>query len=257
MIDLANCDFEFDYAGMFLSEGQWIHPERSESTYEIIFVTKGEVYIEEGGEEYRLTRSQAIILEPNVTHKGTRYTSDVAFYWVHFYAKGELPFDKRFFESFESLYLFKELLHYNNLPQIPKYLVNAVLTHIVAELCYKSQSSVLKFNGFAEKLYEWVRINADARLTVDSVALHFGYSPDHISRICKKYYGASAHDLINRFVIKKAKELLSNTDKYVKEIAAELSFSTDKAFIGYFKYNEACSPTEFRNRYGRTHFNKR
>ena len=92
-----------------------------------------------------------------------------------------------------------------------------------------------EYDGRAEKLYEWIRINSDARLTVSRVAEHFGYSADHISRICKSRFGVSSKELINRFLLSKAKTLLSNTDKYVKEIAAELNFADDKAFIAYFK----------------------
>ena len=112
-------------------------------------------------------------------------------------------------------------------------------------------------DGRAEKIYEWIRANTDARLTVERIADHFGYSADHISRICKRHFGVSAKALINRFLLDKAKTLLSNTDKYVKEIGAELNFADDKAFIAYFKYHEKCSPSEFRNRYGKIHMNSK
>jgi AraC-like DNA-binding protein len=171
--------------------------------------------------------------------------------------EGDLPFHKRFFEGFNDMYLFKELLHYNNLPSVPEYAVNSVLIHILAVLCHLSEKSVCSYNSLAETLLEWIRINADASLTVQGVAKHFGYSPDHTNRICKRNCGIGARALINNFLLARAKELLCNTEKYVKEIAAELAFPSDKAFIGYFKYHEGCYPSEFRNRFGKTHMNKR
>ena len=39
--------------------------------------------------------------------------------------------------------------------------------------------------------------------------------------------------------------------------AAALGFSSDKAFIGFFKYHEGCFPTEFRDRFGKIHMNSR
>ena len=55
----------------------------------------------------------------------------------------------------------------------------------------------------------------------------------------------------------RAKELLCNTDAYVKEIAATLGFATDKGFIGYFKYHEGCFPAAFRARFAKMHMNNK
>ncbi len=260
---LQNPNISFSFGGLFQTDGKWIHPKKIENTYEIIYVTEGEVYMCEeascGVRQIHARKGELFILSPSLWHYGTKVTEGVSFYWLHFKVlKGALPFDEMFFHKFENAYLFKELLHCNNLPTVPEYLVNAVLLHILSELCRMSDESGRgEFDGRAEKIYEWIRINADARLTVERVAEHFGYSPDHISRICKSHFGVSAKALINRFVLDRAKTLLSNTDKYVKEIGAELNFADDKAFIAHFKYHENCSPSEFRNRYGKIHMNSK
>ena len=260
---LQNPNISFSFGGLFQTDGKWIHPRKIENTYEIIYVTEGEVYMCEdtpsGARQIHAKKGELFILEPNLWHYGTRVTERVSFFWIHFKIKdGVLPFGERFFTRFENPYLFKELLHCNNLPTVPEYLVNSVLLHILSELCLMAEERERgEFDGRAEKVYEWIRINADAKLTVSRVSAHFGYTPDHISRICKSHFGVSAKALINRFVLDRAKTLLSNTDKYVKEIAAELNFADDKAFIAYFKYHENCFPSEFRNRYGKIHMNSK
>ena len=254
---LYNENVAFRGAGLFQSDEDWIHPERTESTFEIVYVTRGEVYLEEEGHELHLREGQLFILLPGVCHRGTKVTRGVSFYWVHFALKGALPFEKRFFESFESKALFKELLHFCNLPICPEYLVNATLVRILAEFCFVTESLTHKYNARAEEIREWIRMSVDASLTVKSVAEHFGYSPDHVSRLCKSNYGIGAGELINRLLMARAREALANTGKYVKEIAAELGFSTDKEFIGYFKYHEGCSPTEYRRRFPLTHMNRK
>ena len=254
---LENPSVSFSYAGLFRSEGRWIHPKRTESTYEIIYVTEGTVFMREGECDISAKKGQLFLLSPGVCHYGTAESENVSFYWVHFRIDGELPFEGRFFETFENSYLFKELLHYNNLPRVPEYLVNSVLMHILSEMCRLSEDRASGINASAEKIYEWVRINAYASLTVKKISEHFGYSVDHVSRICKKSFGIGAKALIDRFILQKAKSSLTNTDKYVKEIAAELGFSDDKTFIGFFKYHEGCFPSEFRNRFGRLHMNSR
>ena len=255
---LQNENILFSGAGLFSSDRDWIHPERIEKTYEIIYVKKGDVYMSEGDEDIHLSEGQLVLLEPNICHKGTKITRDVSFYWVHFeLLSGELPFEKRYFERFESKALFKELLHWNNLPDVPEYLVNATLIHILSEFCYIAEEENHRYDERAETIKEWIRINADAKLTVAHVAENFGYSPDHISRMCKNNYGITAGKMINRFLIARAKALLCNTEKYVKEISAELGFSNDKEFIGYFKYHEGCFPSEYRKRFPMIHMNRK
>ena len=253
-----NKSISFKTAGFFNTDREWIHPERIEKTYEIIYVTKGDVYMSEGDKDIHVIEGQLILLEPDKCHKGTKVTKNVSFYWVHFELKsGTLPFEKRFFERFESKSLFKELLHWNNLPEPPEYLVNATLIHILSEFCFIAEEETHRYDKHAEAIKEWIRINADAKLTVSVIAEHFGYSADHVSRLCKNNYGITAGKMINRFILKRAKEQLCNTEKYVKEIAADLGFSNDKEFIGYFKYHEGCFPSEYRKRFPMIHMNKR
>ena len=254
---LLNQKISFSYAGLFQTDGEWIHPRKTEKTYEMILVTEGEVIMREGEREIYGKKGDLFLLSPDVEHWGSEVTRGVAFYWVHFFLDGILPFEKRFFSDFSRGDLFKELLHSNNLAEIPEYLVNSVLVHILSELCRLSEGRLGEYDGRAEKIYEWMRANADADLSVKRVAEHFGYSADHISRICKKNYGLSAKELSTRFLLEKARSSLSNTDKYVKEIAAELNFRDDKAFVAFFKYHEGCFPSEFRNRFGKIHMNSK
>ncbi len=258
MNNIINPNYGFVSAGLFETDGEWIHPERIEKSFEIIYVRRGRVKMAEGERQIDARAGELFILSPNICHKGTAHTSDVSFYWVHFKTTdGTLPFSARYFENFENSYLFKELLHSCRLPKPPEPLISGVLMHILGELCRLSEEDAERYDSTVEKIYEWIRINAYADLTVSAVAEHFGYSPDHISRICKSNYKMSAGELIDHFLILRAKEQLSHTGKYVKEIAADLRFRDDKAFIGYFKYHEKTSPTGFRNRYSRLYMNNK
>lgn len=254
----ADLNVSFEYAGLFTSENEWIHPDRTECTYEIIYVTDGVVYMND--EKYGdivLQKGMVCLFEPGVRHFGSRRSSHVSFYWVHFHAEPEvLPFSKRIFNKTVSPYLFRELLHYAFLPEKPDYLTNSILVHILSEMRYLSENTAENKNQLAEKIYEWVRVNADATLRSEKIASHFGFSSDHITRIIKKHYGTGIKTLVDIFTLSKAKELLVNTEKYVKEISAELGFPDDKAFIGFFKYHEGIYPSEFRNRFYKIHMNR-
>lgn len=254
---ITNPNITFVHAGLFTTDREWIHPDRTEETYEIICVTKGVVYLNDNGREYTLTKGQTLLLFPGVRHYGSRKSSDVSFYWLHFSAKGELPLPPRVYDGTESISLFKELLHFENLPNIPEYAVNAVLIHILSNLLYEKEKSEGSSDRLSEEIYEWIRINASATLTVRRISSHFGFCPDHITRLLQKSTGLGTKELTDRFILSKAKDLLCNTEKYVKEISAELEFPSDKAFISFFRYHEGVYPSEYRNRFTQIHMNNK
>ena len=253
---LKNPYITCEYGGLFQSKESWCHPDRVETTYELIYITEGEVYMNIGGEEHRFQKGELLILEPNVRHFGFRESEDVSFYWVHFRLEGEtLPFRTRWLESFEHAYLFKELLHNFFLPSRPDYVVDSILLRILAEICYLDECEGKKLDKDAEAISEWICANISAKLRLGSVAAHFGFSTDHVTRVLKKQYGVGAKGLMDRFIILKAKNMLANTGKYVKEIGYELGFGSDNAFISFFRYHEGISPSEFRDNFYKIHMN--
>lgn len=258
MNSIINPNIKFDYSGYFISKGEWIHPDRTEKTFEIICVTQGVVCLEdEISGKIEASKNTVLILDANTRHYGNKFSKNVRFYWVHFYFKGNrLPFSKRIFENFQQTQLFRELLHLCNLPEVPHYAVNAVLVHILSELCRLSEKNS-NFDYKANEIYEYIRINANVNLQLKTVAEHFKFSDDHITRTLKATYNCGFKKLCDRFIMSKARELLCNTGLYIKEIAFQLGFSSDKAFIGFFKYHEGISPEQFRNGFSRTHFNNK
>lgn len=251
---LMHPSVRFEYAGLFEAPGLWIHPERVERTWEILCVVRGEVCLWQEGEEIILRPGEALLLPPGLCHRGSRPTENVRFYWVHFHLDGELPFARRHFDRFDSPALFRELLHFNNLPLPPREMVNAILVHILCQLSVQAGEAEAG-QGVAYAAAEWIRANASARLTVEKTAAHFGFSPDHLTRIMKAAFGAGCREMISRTLMNRARSRLLNTDCYVKEIAAELGFSGDKAFIAFFKYHEGRSPRAYRQRMSQVHMN--
>lgn len=255
---LINPFVKFHYAGLFTSEQSWIHPKRTEKTYEIIYAVSGSIYMCVGEDEMLIRPGQLILLEPNVTHYGSRETKHVSFYWLHFSVSANaLPFEARFFESFNSSYLFRELLHYNNLPDRPEHAVSSLLIRILSELRYISENSERRQVRLADEIYEWIRINANAELCVTDVAAHFSLSPDHVSRILSSSYKKGCKAIIDMFVLKRAMELLCNTNMYIKEIAYELGFCSSDAFNAFFKYRAQMYPGTYRKKFIKTHMNSK
>lgn len=252
-------DLKFAGMGLFDFEGEWIHPQKTEKTYEIIYVVKGCVNIAEGDMYISAKKDDLIILSPNVSHEGFKASDGrTSFYWVHFYADKidlEMPF---FSTKFNNAFLFRELNHLNNLPDnlCPQYVLDTYVSYIIARLIVEKKQPVGIQKTTAE-IYEWVRININAKMTVNSIAEHFDFNPEYISKLMKKSYGFTLKAIINQFLINKARDLLCNTNLFVSEIADMLGFANCTAFVNYFNYHEHTTPTKYRNIYSETHMNIR
>ena len=80
MTNLAHPGIFFDYGGLFSTSEEWIHPDRTERTHEIIYVTEGQVYMNDDGSERCLEKGQLLLLEANKRHFGYKKSSRVSFY---------------------------------------------------------------------------------------------------------------------------------------------------------------------------------
>lgn len=257
MLDMEGSKLEFVNMGLFVTDEVWLHPERRESTYELVHVVSGTVYLEDGGERHVLQEGSVRLLYPRQMHRGWREsTGRTSFYWAHFTLDGALPDVPVQLARFPHASLFRELLHYSTLPGHPPLLPDAILAHILMEMAAEAAEQAGAPSRVAGEVYEWVRINVSAKLTVAATALRFGYHPEHLSRIVRRRYGVGLKALIDDFLIRRAKELLCNTSESVKQIAARLAFDDQNAFIHFYKYHEHTTPARYRNAYHSTHMNR-
>ena len=254
MIQINDTKIEFNYMGLFTTNEKWIHPEACESTFEIIYVTEGEIHLQEQERKYELEKGDMIILRPGAVHKGCEYSfGKTSFYWIHFKMNKESETVIK--RGFSEVAIIKELMHYSHRPDCAQYVKDSVLMHLLSVISVEIENE--KKSALAADVFEWTRINAASQLTVKTIAEHFGYNSEYISRIIKKQYGTTLKNLIDRFIIEKAKNYLNNTKYSVKEISNILGFSTPNTFVNFYKYHEKLSPSKYRNLYSYTHMNKK
>lgn len=250
--------FSYDHMGEFSTSSPWVHQKRSIDSHEVIFVTEGQVFIEEDGIPYTLAPNQILLLEPHKIHRGYQEsTGKTAFYWMHY--KSDLPLPLKLYqgrEYYEIKYALKKLLHIANTLSYPAVARDAAAFMVYAELekAGKEESSLHPLLG---KIAEYIRINIRNNPTVAQVAQEFGYHPDYISRIFRSSAGISMKEYINARKMNLARDYLLTTAFPIKQIAAELGFADEKLFIKFFIYHEKLSPTAFRNRFYNTHMNNR
>lgn len=73
-------------------------------------------------------------------------------------------------------------------------------------------------------------------------------SPNYFGDLVKKETGKSAKEYIQLKMLNVAKEELLHPEKSITEVAAKLGFQYPQHFVRFFKRQEGCTPTEFRNK---------
>ena len=71
-------------------------------------------------------------------------------------------------------------------------------------------------------------------------------TPKYLSSICKKQTGKTASDIIDEMTINYIKQMLTSSEKSIKEIASEVGFDNLSFFGKYVKRELGMSPREYR-----------
>ena len=83
-------------------------------------------------------------------------------------------------------------------------------------------------------------------VNLSEVAEHFGFSLSHCSRLIKKTTGLGFNEWRRSLRIRRAENMLVNTDLTVGEISLELGYENTETFIRAFKKNLHVTPGKYR-----------
>lgn len=236
----------------------------SHNHYEIYFLTHGNRSFFLSDALYKLTAPSFVVIPPHVMHKTEggafeRFTISVA--------ANELdPFQKKVFDTkalkivtpndTENKQLLALLEEANKLKSSDKYFeeeMQALFGYIVY-LLNKIKGNHQQPNTTAAnamppivlKIIDYLNSHYDEQLTLQSLADLFFLSPTALSYTFKKYTNCSVIDFLLNVRLTKAKELLSNSKKSVREISECCGFSSSNYFGLIFKKKEKLSPAAYR-----------
>ncbi len=230
--------------GKFISDGDWIHPDRTIDSFEIIYVVKGTVFLCENGTDFAVGKNEFLILEPNLRHFGSKNSRDTEFYWLHWQGGGDIPLVKH--SKIENSYAFtlflNQLLHYRITGAADECF--DYLTRLI--LCEAASNSSKSASPVLAQVASWISANSHKAITVAQIAKRFGYNADYLNRAFRQCYNKSMKQFIDEERMKCMKTMMLNGDMSLKEIAAACGFSEYKYFLKFFKYHEGFTPKEFR-----------
>lgn len=96
-----------------------------------------------------------------------------------------------------------------------------------------------------EKIIKHMHENIDGKVTLTELSKLVQLSPAYLSRAFKEATGYSVIEFFNRMKIDKAKELIIDGDKKVKQVAQALGYADEFYFSRLFKKIEGMSPSEY------------
>lgn len=234
--------------------------------HEIILITGGKGHIRSLHKSYHLKEGTLLYLSPNV-----RYSADIdsvepiCFFSVHFsYVTVGLDNDKwditkevdtlplDFVQSLKDCYLvnnvFKRLVE-NWMAKLPKYefIAKALLQELIFEIFQNIRNNNHDYSASlkVDRVIEYMRGNIDNKITLTNLSKLVHLSPTYLSGIFKETTGYSVIEFFNKMKVDKAKELIIDGDKKIKEVAKILGFTDEFYFSRIFKKIEGISPLEF------------
>lgn len=232
--------------------------------YQVIYITKGKgIFESQSAGERVITEGTIIILLPGERH---RYKPDKETgwdeYWVGFNGKIiNTLFNKQFFESdnptlqvgFDEtlLNLFLEIINISKDERAGyQPLISGIVMHILGHIYSITQQD--KFEGqdtaqLVNKARLLFRSGIEQNISPADVANELQISYSRFRKLFKEYTGLAPGQFQIQLKIHKAKELLLNPSKSVKEIAYELNFESNFYFSKLFKEKTGMTPLEFRN----------
>lgn len=232
--------------------------------YQLIYISKGTGIFESAhGKQLHIKEGTVILLFPGEWH---RFKPDPETgwdeYWVGF--KGNIISNiakKNFISPYlpvlqvglsdQLIDLFSVILEKTKTEQ-PGYqpLISGMILHLLGEVYAKTKLQALEKEDISETLINKARVllreSVHTNIAIEKLAeeLHVSYS--WFRKAFKTFTGIAPHQYLLQLKIEKAKTLLSDSTKPIKEIAFELGFESSFYFSRIFKNKTNYAPDTYR-----------
>ena len=234
--------------------------ENGRMDYHILYITEGACFVQENGMETRINAGSVILYLP---HERQEYyfKADIpsTSYYVHFSGTGcrnllqKLGFNCRYFyvgESSHAESLFKRMIEeyfakrkYSN--ELCNGYLYTILSILASKRQYSSESHNISVHRIEKACRDMIR-NYNAPLDIKKYSYDCNLSPSRFTHLFKECTGKSPQAYLIGIRIKKACELLENTDLSISKIGELVGIPDQNYFSRIFKNYTSKSPTDYR-----------
>ncbi|MDB5211031.1 MAG: AraC family transcriptional regulator [Sediminibacterium sp.] len=237
--------------------------------FQLIYITAGEgVFQSTSMAETVIQPGTIIFLFPGEWHRfqpktGTGWNE----YWVGFKGKIIEHIQKQYFFhpkhavihvgcKEEIIILFNEILEQTK-KERPGYqpLISGAVLHLLGQVHAFNKQKIFENEVSAEIMMNramlLLRTRIDEDLAMQQIAMELKVSYAWFRKMFKLYTGIAPQQYFIQLKIERAKTLLNDPDKTIKDIAYELNFENPLYFSKLFKDKVGVSPEQFKKRYSK------
>lgn len=264
------CEVRAQNAGIFMSRGVGMHPERVITSYELIFVERGVLGIFEGKDRYKVKAGESLILYPGIRHGGTQpYEPDLQYYWLHFdivdtgisFSPQEAIVVKRYTSVARPtrlVQLFRWFINDQEDGILSPETASLLIFLMVAEI--ELSESVLPRKGqeipyLVRQASIIIKTRFNEQITTSSISEELQCNSDYLGRIYHKIFHTTITKSIHNQRIRHARGLLLGSTMNISAVAYACGFNDVGYFRLVFRKQTGVSPNEFRQSYSKIHVN--
>ena len=254
-----------------------IHADRTAPFHVAIYLLQGSMEIIEDGIPYRIMPDQIFFLKSGIHHWGNRsFEIGSSWYYAHFYCDApsscmeELPrgiyYDERISlkpsEKDRYFITLPKLINCEEKTQIKRNFEKMIEAHIHGNIpqtsirlwqifleCAQNAQDDKVSNGYAEQIQNYVRQHYIDGFTSVQIQEACGLSYKYAGTLFKEVTGQTIKEYQCTLRLRKAEQLLKETNKSIAEIAQLTGFSDVFYFSKIFHRKKGCPPGEYRKTY--------
>lgn len=254
-----------------------IHADRTAPFHVAIYLLQGSMEIIEDGIPYRIMPDQVFFLKSGIHHWGNRsFEIGSSWYYAHFYCDApsscmeELPrgiyYDERISlkpsEKDRYYITLPKLINCEEKTQIKRNFEKMIEAHIHGNIpqtsvrlwqifleCAQNAQDDKVSNGYVEQIQNYVRQHYIDGFTSVQIQEACGLSYKYAGTLFKEVTGQTIKEYQCTLRLRKAEQLLKETNKSITEIAQLTGFSDVFYFSKIFHRKKGCPPGEYRKTY--------
>ncbi|WP_176706655.1 helix-turn-helix transcriptional regulator [Paenibacillus hemerocallicola] len=227
-------------------------PEHDHPMFQIIWVTKGVLYVTHNGVHHRLGRGQLCIIPPFHPHA---LASDDGYLQIgidlneQHDKRGIVALMEKQVKDFvvldrsDRLAAIPELEEQNRQFTLLAKLQTAALLDSMLLSCLQMLDSQTSFRS---KMVVLMNLHLADNLSLSELASRLAVSPSTLERIANREFGCSVMGLYHQLKLNKACSLLLHSELSMKQIAETLGFFDQAHFSRFFKQKMNVTPAQFK-----------
>lgn len=255
--------------GYFISRGIGRHPARKLTSWEIIFVEKGKLTIQEENRVFEVQAGESLLLWPQRRHQGIEdFPPDLRFYWLHFDVNEQAlqsPLGTQLAvhqhgksgDPSSVISLFRQFLtEQEKLQRSPalEYLLLLILQQI-SLTAGPQQSPDEAGVSLAWKARQIISTRFHLPLSTSQLAKELHCNADYLGRVFRRVFHLTLTEAIHRQRVRAAEKLLLNSAVSLKEVATRCGFNEVGYFRQIFRKHTGLTPAVWKRRYCKEHIN--